>query len=165
MVPDLDPQSVLCPLVAGSQGQDLELGLNIIAREKCTHVFSEETIQSECKKSKILCNICNYFNSESIIQIMFSILLNNRSRRFSFSNKISLKENIFCDGWTVKYFSLNNKLLHWRVNVCIIKQKVWMMFWQIWYIDYKSCGQKLYEIWKMIEHFAAPTVISSDNWR
>ena len=59
------------PLVAGSQVHDLDLGLNIIKREKCKHVFSEETIQSERKKSKILCNICNYFNSDSIIQEMF----------------------------------------------------------------------------------------------
>ena len=64
-----------------------------------------------------------------------------------------------------KRFSMKNKFLQWRFLVCIIKQKVWLMFWYICYIDYKSCGQKLYEIWKMIEHIAALAVINSDNWR
>ena len=41
------------PLSLGSQVHDLELGLKIIAREKCKHVFLEETIQIEGKKNLV----------------------------------------------------------------------------------------------------------------
>ena len=43
----------LVSLCLGSQVHDLELGLKIIAREKCKHVFLEETIQIEGKKNLV----------------------------------------------------------------------------------------------------------------
>ena len=43
----------LVSLSLGSQVYDLELGLKIIAREKCKHVFLEETIQIVGKKNLV----------------------------------------------------------------------------------------------------------------
>ena len=102
-------------LSLGSQVHDLELGLKI-AREKCKHVFLEETIQIGRKKNlvqllQLLQFRINYPRKEPLTND-FCILSTQRIYNPTFF----FKENIFCNGWTVKIFLIEQQIATLKIQ-------------------------------------------------